>query len=164
MLTMRMTPKISESPLARRKRSAPYDSPLNVWTTQKSERTRDLTQAQHASGVVATDAALILPAEPRRPGGNDGQRPVVAHVEAEVRPEHHAVRAHRGDEIAQRARVVADDVVGEAPEVGAEGLLRHPLRLGSHPLPVTEAAVQIRQRAAGVREADGQFGQPIEHA
>jgi hypothetical protein len=30
---MRMTPKISESPLARRKTSAPYDSPLNVWTT-----------------------------------------------------------------------------------------------------------------------------------
>ena len=40
MLTMRMTPKISESPLDRRKRSAPYDSPLKVWTIQKSGRTR----------------------------------------------------------------------------------------------------------------------------
>src|SRR6266567_1731663 len=159
MLTMRMTPKISESPLARRKRSAPYDSPLNVWTTQKSGRTRGLAQAQHAGGVVANDAALVLQAEPRRPGGNDGERPVVAHVEAEVRPEHHAVRAHRDDQVAQRAGVVADGVVGEAPEVGAERLLRHALRLGPHPLPVTQTPVQVRQRPAGMREADGQFGE-----
>src|SRR5882724_13353886 len=35
---MRMTPKMSDRPLARRKRSAPYDRPLNVWMTQKSGR------------------------------------------------------------------------------------------------------------------------------
>src|ERR1700687_6367692 len=100
MLTMRMTPKISESPLARRKRSAPYDRPLKVWTTQKSGRTRLLAQAQHAGGVGADDAVLVLPAEPRRLGLNDRERPLVPHVEAEVGAEHHAVRPDRGDEVA----------------------------------------------------------------
>jgi len=31
-----MTPKMSESPLARRKRSAPYDRPLKAWEIQNS--------------------------------------------------------------------------------------------------------------------------------
>src|SRR5574341_643202 len=32
---MRMTPKMSVSPLASRNSSAPYDTPLNVWISQK---------------------------------------------------------------------------------------------------------------------------------
>src|SRR6187402_877076 len=50
-LMMRITPKISESPLARRKRSAPYDTPLNIWTTQKSTPTPSLAQAHWEYGA-----------------------------------------------------------------------------------------------------------------
>ena len=32
---MRITPKMSVSPLASRNSSAPYDTPLNVWMSQK---------------------------------------------------------------------------------------------------------------------------------
>src|SRR5260370_40909466 len=35
-VTTRITPKISESPLASRNRRAPYDTPLKVWVTQNS--------------------------------------------------------------------------------------------------------------------------------
>src|SRR5512132_1100905 len=102
MFTMRMTPKISESPLASRKSNAPYDNPLNVCTIQKSGRTRPLTQVQHAGGVAAHDSALVLQAESRRLGLDDGERPVVAHVEAEVRSEHDAIRSDGGDQVAER--------------------------------------------------------------
>src|SRR4029077_13032448 len=145
MLTMRMTPKMRERPLARRKRSAPYERPLNVWTTQKSGRTPSLLQTQHAGGVGADDALLVLAAEPGRLRLNDGQRPLEPHVEAEVGAQHHPIRAHGGDEIAEGGRVMANDVVGEATEIGAEGFFRHALRLRPHPLPVTEASVQIGQ-------------------
>src|SRR5216117_3241326 len=36
MLTIRIIPKMSESPPARRKRSAPYEMPLNACVTQNS--------------------------------------------------------------------------------------------------------------------------------
>src|SRR6202795_5148180 len=161
MLTMRMTPKISESPLDKRKRSAPYDSPLNVWTIQKSGRTRGLAQVQHAGGVVADDAALVLLAEPRRLGLDDRERPLVAHLEAEVGAEHHAVRADRVDEVAKRARVVADDVVAEATEIGAEGFLRPVFRFGPHAVAVTEMSVEVRHAAARVGQTIFEFWQPI---
>ena len=35
MFTMRIMPKMSESPPASRNSSAPYDTPLNVWMSQK---------------------------------------------------------------------------------------------------------------------------------
>src|ERR1700693_1883612 len=164
MLTIRITPKISDSPLARRKRSAPYDTPLNVWTTQKSGRTPSLAQAQHAGGVPADDAVLVLPAEPRRLGLDDRERPLVPHVEAEVGAEHHAVRADRVDQVAKRARVVADDVVAEAAEIGAEGLLRPVFRFRPHALDVKEAAVEVRHGAARVGQAAFELRQPVEDA
>src|SRR5881409_2060024 len=135
MLTMRMTPKIRERPLARRKSSAPYERPLNVWTTQKSGRTPSLPETQHAGGVGSNDAFLVLAAEPGRFRLDDGERPLEAHVEAEIGAQHHPIRTHGGDEIAEGRRVVADDVVGEAAEIGAEGFLRHAFRLRPHSLP-----------------------------
>ena len=36
MFTMRIMPKMSESPPASRKSSAPYETPLNVWLTRNS--------------------------------------------------------------------------------------------------------------------------------
>jgi len=36
MLTMRIMPKMSERPPARRKSRAPYDTPLKSWLIQKS--------------------------------------------------------------------------------------------------------------------------------
>jgi hypothetical protein len=43
---MRITPKISVRPLASRKSSAPYDTPLNVWISQKFASTRFLLRAK----------------------------------------------------------------------------------------------------------------------
>src|SRR5438093_11579355 len=120
MLTMRMTPKMRERPLARRKSSAPYERPLNVWTTQKSGRTPPLPQTQHAGGVGAGDAFLVFAAEPGRLRLDDGQRALEAHVGAEVGAQHHPIRTHGGHEIAEGRGVVADDGVGEASEIGAE--------------------------------------------
>src|SRR6266542_1189667 len=164
MLTTRMTPKISDRPLARRKRSAPYERPLNVWMIQKSGRMPRLAQAQQPRAGAAHDAVLVLPAESGRLGLDDRQRPLVAHVEAEVGADGHAVRPDRGDEIPERPRVVADGVVGEAAEIGAEGLLRALLRLGANLLAVTEPAVKIRQRPARVGQADLERREPVEHA
>src|SRR3984893_4193301 len=164
MLTTRMTPKMRESPLARRKRRAPYDSPLNVWRIQKTDRMPRLPQAQQAGGIVAHDAILILSIEPDGLRLDGGARPLIPHVEAEIGAEHHAIRAHGGHEIAQRPRVVADDVVGEATQVGAERLLRALLRLRAHPLAVPEPAVQVRQRSARMGQAHLELGQPVEDA
>src|SRR5215467_7550220 len=122
-LTTRMTPKIRLRPLASRKRSAPYDSPLKVWMIQNSlltARTRSpLSEPQQAGGVVAEDARLIRSLE-LESLGDDVARPVVPHVEAEIAAEHHAVGADGLDEPAQRFRRVADRVVAEATQVGAE--------------------------------------------
>ncbi len=59
---------------------------------------------------------------------------------------------------------MADGVVGEAAEIGAEGLLRALLRLGANLLAVTEPAVKIRQRPARVGQADLERREPVEHA
>src|SRR5215467_15845955 len=161
MLTMRMTPKMRESPLASRKRRAPYERPLKVWTIQKSGLTPLLLQTQHAGGVLADDARLVLLAETDGLGLDDGERPLHAHVEAEVRAEHHAIRAHGGDQVAEGSGIVADDVVGEAAEIGAEGALRHAFRLGPHSLPVPESAVHVGQGAARMGQAHREAGQAI---
>src|SRR5262245_63301955 len=164
MLTMRMTPKMRERPLASRKRRAPYERPLKVWTIQKSGLTPALLQTQHAGGVRADDALLVLLAETDGLGLDDGERSLHAHVEAEVRAEHHAIRAHGGDQVAEGGGIMADDVVGEAAEIGAEGALRHALRLGPDALPVPEASVHVGHGAARMRQAHRELGETIEHA
>ena len=61
MLTMRITPKMSERPLARRKRSAPYETPLKSWVIQNSPRTAHVglyyEGARESSRVVAAPAS-----------------------------------------------------------------------------------------------------------
>src|SRR2546428_8654776 len=86
-LTTRMTPKIRLRPLANRKSSAPYDSPLKVWMIQNSLLTArprgPLGEPQQAGGVFAEDARLISPLA-LEPPGDDVARPVVTPVEAKV--------------------------------------------------------------------------------
>src|SRR5262245_64256639 len=60
--TTRMTPKISERPLARRNRSAPYDTPLNVCVIQNSL----LTRAARRSARDGMDSAMCVHAEVER--------------------------------------------------------------------------------------------------
>src|SRR5216117_3429571 len=115
-LTTRMTPKIRLRPLANRKSSAPYDSPLKVWMIQNSLLTArprgPLGEPQQAGGVVAEDARLISPLE-LEPLGDDVARPVVPHVEAKVAAQHHAVGADGVDEPAQRFRRSEERRVGK---------------------------------------------------
>src|SRR5947209_9571682 len=100
-LTTRMTPKIRLRPLANRKSSAPYDSPLKVWMIQNSLLTArprgPLGEPQQAGGVVAEDARLISPLE-LEPLGDDVARPVVPHVEAKVAAQHHQAAQARSEE------------------------------------------------------------------
>src|SRR6266511_3413961 len=118
---MRMTPKMSESPLARRNRSAPYESPLKVCETQQARG----VASQDPFSIRSLELELFL-------DHIAGQ--LVAHVEAEVAAEHHAVHAHRLDQIGERARVVADRVVGEAAQIRARRTPRLLLRLRAHAL------------------------------
>src|SRR5207244_2757954 len=148
---MRMTPKISESPLASRKSSAPYDSPLKVWTIQNSSVTRS-GQPEQAGRGGAQDPTLIGSTE-LRVFRDDVDGALVAHVEAVVAAQHHAVGAHGVDEEAQQVRRVRDGVVGEAPEIRLERLLGHALRLHPHALPAGEPAHQARHAGPGVRQA-----------
>src|SRR6267378_561735 len=136
-LTTRITPKISESPLASRNRRAPYDTPLKVWVTQNSAVTgarrlaRPHSQAEQAPRVLRQDAGAV-PRGQLEAAHHDLARPRRAHVETEVAADHHAVRADEVDEVAQRRRRVTDRVVREAPQVGVEGTLGHALRLRPH--------------------------------
>ena len=70
---MRITPKISVRPLASRNSSAPYDTPLNVWMSQKFASTRSSSGERVASllhetleriaySPITQRAALRLPA------------------------------------------------------------------------------------------------------
>src|SRR5256712_6856769 len=166
-LTTRMTPKIRLSPLASRKSSAPYESPLNVWMIQNSLLTAEargsLGEPQQAGGVVAKNARLVGPLE-LESLGDDVARPVVAHVEAEVAAQHHAIGADGLDEPAERLRRVTDGVVGEAPQVGPERPLGLVLVLRAHALAVLHAPGEIRNRAAGVGQEHVQPGKPVENA
>src|SRR2546425_1257232 len=166
-LTTRMTPKIRLSPLASRKSSAPYESPLNVWMIQNSLLTAEargsLGEPQQAGGVVAKNARLVGPLE-LESLGDDVARPVVAHVEAEVAAQHHAIGAHRPDEPVERFGRGADRVVREAPQVRAERALGLVLVLGAHALAVLDAAGEIRDGAAGVGQHHVQPREAVEDA
>src|SRR5215813_1440476 len=166
-LTTRMTPKIRLRPLASRKSSAPYDRPLKVWMIQNSLLTArargSLDEPQQAGGVVAEDARLISPLE-LEPLGDDVPRPVVAHVEAEVAAQHHTVGADGVDEPAERLGRVADGVVGEAPEIGAERALGLVLVFRADTLAVLHAAGKIWNRAAGVGQQHVEPREPVEDA
>src|SRR5712691_13321019 len=166
-LTTRMTPKIRLRPLASRKSNAPYERPLKVWMIQSSlltARARSpLGEPQQAGGVVAEDARLVGPLE-LEPLRDDVARPVVAHVEAEIAAQHHAVGADGLDEPTERLRRVADGVVGEAPQVRAERTLGLVLVFGPHALAVLHAAGEVRDGAAGVRQQHVQSREAVEHA
>src|SRR6185369_8241750 len=104
-LTILMTPNIKDRPLASRKRSAPYEMPLKDCAIQNSGLTRRAggsAEAQQPGGVLAHDLGLVGPRELDRVVADDVDRLVVAHVEAEIGAEHHPVRAHGGDQVAQR--------------------------------------------------------------
>src|SRR5262245_29337309 len=150
MFTMRIMPKISDSPPASRNRRAPYDTPLKVWVIQNSGVTTTpgrlpapaSRQPEQTRGVAADDARLVAGLETQSLG-DDVARPFVAHVEAEVAAEHHAVDADQIHEVAQRFWRVGDGVVGESSEVGAEGAPRPLARLGSYALAVLQPAEEI---------------------
>src|SRR5688572_2869608 len=139
-----MTPKISDRPLASRKRSAPEDSPLKVWTIQNSadiysegaaEAPSDASpraglrrqsrrsnvvmrtcsgQTEQTGGGGAEDPALVRPVQPGVLR-HHLDGARVAHVEAIVAAQHDAIGAHGVDQEAQQVRRVADGVVGEPP-------------------------------------------------
>src|SRR3989442_1053020 len=118
-LTIRMMPKISDSPAASRKSRAPYDTPLKAWMIQNSAVTpapRGLRQAEQPRRVVAQDLRLVrLPqCEPLH---HHVARPLVAHVEAEVTADHDAVGADESDEVLEGLGRVTDRVVAEAAQV-----------------------------------------------
>src|SRR6267143_5077434 len=108
-LTTRITPKMSESPLASRNRRAPYDTPLKVWVTQNSAVTgglrlaRPRSQAEQAPRVPRQDAGTV-PRGQRDAAHHDLARPRRAHVETEVAADHHCIRSDEADEVAQRRR------------------------------------------------------------
>src|SRR5262245_7753274 len=166
-LTTRMTPKIRLRPLASRKSSAPYDRPLKVWMIQNSLLTArargSLDEPQQAGGVVAEDARLISPLE-LEPLRDDVARPVVAHVEAEVAAQHHPVGADGVDEPAERLGRVADGVVREAPQIGAERALGLVLVLGANALTVLHATGEIRNGATRVGQQHVEPREPVEDA
>src|SRR2546425_12979335 len=147
-LTTRITPKMSESPLASRNRSAPYDRPLKVWVTQNSAVTgaRPHSQAEQTPRVLRQDAGAV-PRGQLHAAHDDLARPRRAHVETEIAADHHPVGSDEADQVRQRRRGVTDRVVREAPEVGVEPALRHALRLGPHPLAVGEPADEVRHRS-----------------
>src|SRR2546429_9412944 len=91
-LTTRMTPKIRLRPLANRKSSAPYDSPLKVWMIQNSLLTArprgPLGEPQQAGRLFAEDARPINPLE-LKPAWDDVVRPAGRHVVAKVAAQHH---------------------------------------------------------------------------
>src|SRR6266850_6207411 len=177
-LTTRITPKMSESPLASRNRRAPYERPLNVWVTQNSAVTglaygwgsrgglrlaRPRSQAEQTPRVLPQDAGPVARGQ-LDPAHDDLARPRRPHVETEVAADHHAVRAHEADEVLHRRGRVADRVVREPSEIGVERTLRDALRLRPHLLPVGEPADEVRQGAAGMRQADLELREPVEHA
>src|SRR2546428_425230 len=157
-LTTRITPKMSESPLASRNRSAPYDRPLKVWVTQNSAVTgaRPHSQVEQTPRVLRQDAGAV-PRGQLHAAHDDLARPRRAHVETEIAADHHPVGPDEADQVRQRRRGVTDRVVREAPEVGVERAPRHAFRLGPHPLAVGEPADEVRHGAAGVRQADLQL-------
>src|SRR5713226_5834863 len=166
-LTTRMTPKIRLRPLASRKSNAPYERPLKVWMIQNSLLTAgargSLGEPQQAGGVVAKNARLVGPLE-LESLGDDVARPVVAHVEAEIAAQHHAIGADGLDEPAERLGRVADGVVGEAPKVRAERTLGLVLVFWPHALAVLHAPGQIGNGAAGVGQQHVQPRKAVEHA
>src|SRR5918992_3261049 len=98
---MRMTPKMSVRPLASRNSSAPYDTPLNVWISQKfassgssswDERLASVTHETARADRLFADHQARAPEAPRRGahGGLDHrQRRGMGH-----RPADAAHRAH----------------------------------------------------------------------
>src|SRR5439155_605943 len=92
-LTTRITPKMSESPLASRNRSAPYDRPLKVWVTQNSAVTgaRPHSQAEQTPRVLRQDAGAV-PRGQLHAARDDLARPRRAHVETEIAADHYPVR------------------------------------------------------------------------
>ncbi len=120
-------------------------------------------QVQQFSGVAPEDQRVIGLAEPAE-AGDDLDGTIVPHVEAEIAAEYDAVGAHRVDEVAEGARVVADRVVAEAPEVGRDGAARRLPRFRANPLTVLETPDQIGKGAAGVREADLKARQTVQDA
>src|SRR5262249_59732667 len=78
MFTMRIMPKMSESPPARRKRSAPYETPLKSWLIQKSNGQAPLASSLHTTRarvstagapVTAGDCTIGALSVLRAPGG-----------------------------------------------------------------------------------------------
>src|SRR5262245_64673205 len=78
MFTMRIMPKMSESPPAKRKRSAPYETPLKSWLIQKSNGQAPLASSLHTTRarvstagapVTAGDCTIGALSVLRAPGG-----------------------------------------------------------------------------------------------
>src|SRR3989442_2874018 len=158
---MRIMPKMSERPPARRKSSAPQDTPLKSWLIQKS--TRPSGDPQEPDGVAAEDPGLVGRPEARLLG-DDVTRALVAHVEAEVASEHDAVGADGGDQIPQGLGRVADRVVGEAAEIRGDRPARAIASFGPHALTALEAPEEVRERTARVRQAHLELRAAIEDA
>src|SRR5215467_10382020 len=171
--TTRMTPKISERPLARRNSNAPYDRPLKVCVTQNSSVTgsprlrlrlaRPWSQMQQAPGVLRQDAGTVARGQ-LESAHDDLPRARRPHVEAEVAADHHAIGADEADEIRERGRRVADRVVREAPQIRLERPLRYALRLRPHLLAVRQPPDEVWHGAARVGKAHLELREPIEHA
>ena len=75
---------------------------------------------------------------------------IVAHVEAVIAADHHAIGADHGDDELHVGLRVGDGVVGEGAQVGARGL-RDVFRLLSPCPTMVDAPDQDWQDAAGVR-------------
>src|SRR5262245_53828164 len=95
---------------------------------------RGSAHAQELRRVVPQDARAIGRAEAE--ALDDATRSLVAHVEAVVAAEHHAVGADGLDQVPERARRVRDRVVGEPPEVGGGLAPGTVASLGAHLLAV----------------------------
>src|SRR5204862_105759 len=125
-LTTRMTPKIRLRPLANRKSSAPYDSPLKVWMIQNSLLTArprgPLGEPQQAGGVVAEDARLISPL---------GLQPVVRPDHGERVQEHGQLELLTAleDRRERRVREIAARDVGAHVDGADAGQAGRPLEL-----------------------------------
>src|SRR5687768_16718322 len=98
---MRMTPKMSVRPLARRNNSAPYDTPLNIWMSQKFASKVLLLGAHRVASVPYETARQDrLFAHHRTPAAQASRRRAHGGLDHRQRrgmgyqPDHAAHRAH----------------------------------------------------------------------
>ena len=110
--------------------------------------------------VMAARCAAVRKSPRRQPFDRMPQ----PHVRRKIRTEKNAVGADPLDQFRQPGIAVADAVVVEAAQIVRRSLLGVLPDIAAQCVGVIEATNGKRQIAAGMREANRQVGQPIEHA